>query len=344
MPWFKFIWRRDSLGLIGVMMDPKENASLDVLPEGLYDVVIVGGGPAGLSAAIYLARAKMRTLVLEASRVGGRVNEAHLIENYPGFPSIAGKELAERMGKQVEEAGAEVLCPARVIGLDLASDPKKVLTRVREYQGRWIILAMGMSRKKLKAKGVEKLLGRGVSYCAVCDGNLFAGKDIVLIGDDEETIDEGIYLSNIVKKIYLVPSSANPRYEKESLESLMSSGNVEFMEDYGLEEVEGEEVVNKARLRSLKGKGEIEVEVDGVFIAGEKTPFTSILHQSEVDMDPAGCIFVDERMQTNLPRVYAAGDATCGRRWQIAVSVGQGVAATLSILKEARRESISSSG
>ncbi len=319
------------------------NNSFDASSEESYDAIVIGGGPAGLSAAIYLGRAKMKTLVLEAVKVGGRMNEAHSVENYPGFTSIAGRELAERMEKQVEEAGVKIICPARAIGLDPSSHPKTVLTREKKYRGKWLVLAMGVSRKKLKAKGVEEFLGRGVSYCAVCDGNFFAGKDIALFGDDEETLEEGLYLSNIVKKIYLVPSNISPRYEERSLDSLMSTGKVEFIPDYDLEEVLGKMVVNKVRLRSLRGKGEMEIDVDGVFIAGGKTPFTSILNQSGVEMDPTGCIMVDKHMRTTLPKVYAAGDVTCGRYWQIAVSVGQGVTAALNILKEYKKEVRSSS-
>jgi len=315
---------------------------LGVLPlpfkelETAYDALVIGAGPAGLAAAVYLSRANLKVLVLEAEKPGGRLNDAKLIENYPGFESISGAELADRMVKQAESLGVRIICPARAIRFEVAGEPKIVWTRDKEYRARAVLLAIGVQRKRIEIPGAREFLGMGVSYCPVCDGTLFRNRDVALIGEDEETISDGLYLAGLVNKIHFVPGTLKPHYATDSLEKLLSKGNVQLWQTYNAVEIMGSRVVEKVRISETISKAEQIVNVKGVFISGEKTPVAEMLTAAGVKTDTigAGCIMVDEQMQTNLPNVYAAGDATCGRKYQIAVSVGQGVTAALNIIKK----------
>lgn len=308
--------------------------------EESYEAIVVGAGPAGLAASIYLQRANLKTLVLEAEKPGGTLSSIRLIENYPGFPSISGMELAQQMVKHAETMGVKIMYPVRVIGFELHGEPKILRTREREYFAENVLLAMGVQRRKLRIPGATELLGRGVSYCAICDGSFFRGKDIALLGNDEETIADGLYLSGLVNKIYLISGVEPPKFQRKKLEKLLSKGNVEHLAKHQVTEIMGKSVVEKVRVRSAEGKTE-ELNVQGVFVAGEKTPGGALLANSGLKTDSSGCIEIDSEMHTNLQGVYAAGDITCGRKYQIAVSVGQGVTAALSIIKrhlETRRK------
>jgi len=302
--------------------------------EQVHDAIVVGAGPAGLASAIYLARANMKVLVLEAEKPGGRLLDAKLIENYPGFPSVSGPELAGTIIRQVESAGAKVLYPARAVRFDLSSEQKTVWTRDKGYRARAVVLAIGVQRKRLEIRGARELLGMGVSYCPVCDGTLFRKQDIALIGEDEETISDGLYLAELVNKIHFVPSTNAPHYKPQSLENLVSTGKVQLWPNHEVTEIIGSSVVERVKIRDIHSKVEQTLDVKGVFISGEKTPVTQMLTAAGVKTDTLGCIMTDDQTQTNIPNVYAAGDATCGRKYQIAVSVGQGVTAALNIIKK----------
>lgn len=312
--------------------------------EQVYDAIVIGAGPAGLAAAIYLSRASMKVLMLEAEKPGGRLHDAKLIENYPGFASISGTELADKILKQAEALGAKIVYPARAIRFELSSHPKQIWARDKEFRSKAVLLTIGVQRKKVEIQGARGLLGMGVSYCPVCDGNFFKNQDVALIGEDEETISDGLYLSGLVSKIHLVPGTLKPHYKPESLDKLVTKGNVRLWQTYETTEIIGSRVVENIRIRDLNSKKEQMLNVKGVFISGEKTPVTEMLTAAGVRTDTAGagCIMIDSQMQTNIPNVYAAGDATCGRKYQIAVSVGQGVTAALNMIKqhvEASRQS-----
>jgi thioredoxin reductase (NADPH) len=308
-------------------------------PEEIYDTIVVGAGPAGLAASIYLARANLKSFVLEAEKPGGKLSVIRLIENYPGFPSTSGMELAQRMVKHAESVGVKIIYPARAMGFELHGEPKILRTREREYYVKNVLLAMGVQRKKLQIPGSADLMGKGVAYCAICDGSFFKGKDVALIGNDEETVVEGLYLSRLVNKIYLISGIETPKFQQQSLEKLLSKGNVEHLTKHKVTEIIGESVVEKIKVKNADGKTQ-ELDVQGVFVAGEKAPVGAILANTGLKTDSSGCIEVDSQMRTSLPGVYAAGDITCGRKYQIAVSVGQGATAALNIIRshiEAKR-------
>ncbi len=301
-----------------------------------YDAAIIGAGPAGLAAAIYLGRANLKVLVLEAEKPGGRLHDAKLVENYPGFTSISGIELADKITKQAESHGAKIVYPARAIRFELSTDPKHIWTHDKEYRSKAVLLAIGVQRKKVEIPGARELLGMGVSYCPVCDGTFFRNQDVALIGEDEETISDGLYLSALVNKIHLIPTTLKPRYKPESLEKLLSKDSVQLWQNYEVTEIAGSRVVEHVKIRDITSKEEQTLNVKGAFISGEKTPVTEMLAAAGLKTDKAGagCIMVDNQMQTNIPNVYAAGDATCIRKYQIAASVGQGTTAALNIIKK----------
>jgi thioredoxin reductase len=238
------------------------------------------------------------------------------------------------MTKQAEASGAKILVPARAIRFELQGNPKIVWTRDIEYRAGAVLLAIGVQRKRLEIPGARELLGMGVSYCPVCDGTLFKDKEVALIGEDEETILDGLYLSELVNKIHLIPGSLTPHFKKENLEKLLSKDKVQLWAKHEATQILGETVVEKVKVRTLDTKEEADIDVKGVFISGEKTPVTQMLVDAGVKTDRTGCIMVDAQMQTNIKGVYAAGDATCSRKYQIAVSVGQGTTAALNIIKK----------
>ncbi len=316
------------------MKEPKLIFSPFQEAQQIYDAIVVGAGPAGLATALYLARANKKVLILEAEKPGGRLLEARLVENYPGFSSISGEELAEKMVEQASDAGAEILCPARAVRFEVSGDPKVVWTRDKEYRAKAVVVAIGVQRKRVEIKGARERLGMGVSYCPVCDGTLFRQKDVALVGEDEETISDGLYLSDIVNKIHFIPGSLTPNYRQEDLDRLLAKGKTQLWQTYQAVEIIGSNVVEGIRIMDLNNKQEQTLSVKGVFISGEKTPITEMLAAAGVKTDRLGCIITDEQTQTNVQSVYAAGDATCGRKYQIAVSVGQGVTAALNIIRK----------
>lgn len=241
-----------------------------------YDAIVVGAGPAGLAATIYLVRANLRTLVLEAKKPGGKLNIAKNIENYPGFPSISGEELARNMVRHAETVGVKIAYPARVVSFELNENPKILRTREKEYYTRNVLLAMGVQRKKLQIPRAENFLGKDVSYCSICDGSFFKGKNVALIGNDDETTADGLYLSGLANKIYLIPSVEPPRFQPQRLEKLLSRGNVEYLALHEPTEILGTSAVEKVRVKGADGQtGELNVQ--GVFVAGEKTPMAALL-------------------------------------------------------------------
>jgi len=199
--------------------------------EETYDVIIVGAGPAGLTAAIYASWMGLKTLVLEGNMLGGRASEAPLIENFPGFPgSISGLELIERMIKQAEGFGAKIIFPEEVLDMDLSGLTKAVTTRHGKYQGYSVIIAAGTQRKKLEVPGEIEFLGRGVSYCAICDAPFFRDKTIAVIGFNNETLEDALYISNFTNRVIVVSHVEKMEVEEDLLKECREKGNIEFMD------------------------------------------------------------------------------------------------------------------
>ncbi|MGA2573125.1 MAG: FAD-dependent oxidoreductase [Candidatus Methanomethylicaceae archaeon] len=287
-----------------------------------YDVAVLGAGPAGLAAAIYASRAGVRTAVFEEAVVGGRATYAHTIDNYPGFPEgISGNELTSRLVKQAEKFGTIMRSGEMVIGLDLSGELKKITTHSGECLARSIVIATGLKQKRLNLPGEERLVGRGVSYCATCDGFFFRSKKVVVVGAGDDAASDLIYLASLAAKLIWLPNAAEITAEEGYLRALKEKGIVPILGRRASEVVGGE------RVRGLKvidetGAEDI-VESDGIFIAVGTVPTAEILKSAGIKTDERDYVVVNDEMKTNVAGVYAAGDCT-GKSHQIIVAVGQG--------------------
>jgi thioredoxin reductase (NADPH) len=294
-----------------------------------YDVVIVGGGAAGLSAAIYTTRAQLKTLVAEQLAPGGQILNTSDIENYPGFPDgVLGPDIGMAIHRQAENTGTEFAFD-QVIELKVEGDTKVVVGEEREYTAKTIIITTGGEHNKLGVPGEEEFAGRGVTYCATCDGNFFKGQDTVVVGGGDAAIDEGMYLSRIVKSLTVVHRRDELRATKVLQERAFATENVSFKLSHAVKEIRGNGSVDRVLLEDLKTGEEYEHPTSGVFIYIGFHPNSGLL-QDTVSLDPGGHVITDIRMETNVPGVFAAGDVRQYSDRQLGTSVGDGITAALS--------------
>jgi len=296
----------------------------------IYDLVIVGGGPGGLSAGLYAGRARLKAVIIERGIAGGQLATTNLVENYPGFPNgVGGMELAQLMEQQAMKFGVESVY-GQVTGLRLEDDVKVVLTEDgSEYRGKTIIIATGADHVKLGVPGEERLAGRGVSYCAVCDGAFFQGQDVAVIGGGDSALDEGLYLTRICRQVTVVHRRDQLRAEKVLQERAFATANMAFIWNHVVARIEGEETVEKLVLRHVKTGEERDLPVNGVFIYVGLRPNTAWLQNSPVTIDDNGYIPTNAHLETNVPGVYAVGDVRQGSLRQAVIAAGEGVAAML---------------
>jgi thioredoxin reductase (NADPH) len=304
------------------------------LPEVKYDVIIIGAGPAGLTAAIYTSSLKLRTLVFEGPNPS-RLQWAHTVSNYPGFPEgIQGGELLRRVREQAIKFGAEIR-KGNVLAADLVGEVKTVATQDTSLTARTVIIATGIQQKRTEVPGEDKFLGAGVSYCAICDGPLFRGRIVAVIGEGSEAVEDAATLSRIASKTYLVSPSGTFRAGDEELRKA-EEHRVEVLKGSKVKAIDGVRSVEVLRLTDQKGDERV-LRVHGVFIVSSMTPLTKILSKGGLETDEKGCIKVNSRMQTNIDGVYAAGDCTCGGL-QASVGVGEGAKAALAVLARLRED------
>ena len=298
------------------------------------DVVIIGAGPAGLTAGLYTARAQVETLVLGGIILGGQMALTYRIENYPGFPDeIAGTELAEAMRAQAERFGAQVRME-EVTQVRLEEHPFRVITAAGEDLGaRALIIATGVSPRKLEVPGEAELAGRGVSYCATCDGFFFQGKELVVVGGGDAAVEEGLFLTRFARRVRVVHRRDRLRAGKLLQERAFRTEKVEFIWDTVVAEILGNATVKAVRLRSLKTGEERILPTDGVFVYIGNIPNTEAF-AGQVELDERGFILADERQRTSVAGVFAAGDVLAGLPTrQIAVATGTGAIAALEAVK-----------
>jgi len=293
------------------------------------DLIIIGAGPAGLSAAIYAARMGLDVLVIEKNLAGGLMLEIPLIENYPGFPEgVSGQELAKLMVEQARSSGAEVKELEEAVELDLSGDLKTVRTRKASYGARAVLIATGSSHRKLGVPGEEEFRGRGVSYCGLCDGPLFRGRRVLVVGGGNAAATTALFLSDLASEVFLVHRRDALRAE-EALVRRMAEKGIKLILSSVVVAIEGDDVVRAVRLRNVKTGEESGLQVDGVFIQVGEVPNSELAAKAGVDVDERGFIIVDGRQRTNIPGVYAAGDVTNHPVKQVATAVGQGVVAAV---------------
>jgi thioredoxin reductase (NADPH) len=298
------------------------------MSDQLFDVIIIGGGPAGLAAAIYAARMGMKMLILESGMFGGRATLAPWVENFPGFPEgISGAELMDRMLAQAKKFGANMRFPEEV--LDLASDGrvKIVKTRLGEYRAYSIIIVTGTQSRRLLVPGETEFLGQGVSYCAVCDGPLFKGKITAVVGSSEEALEDALYLSSLSKKVILVTEKKHVDAPNTLFQTCSGKSNVEIMK-VKVKSILGDRFVTSILVLDSETNMKSEIPVNGVFISLGGIPMTNLAKKIGIIVDERGCIQVDRRQVTNVEGVFAAGDCTCGGM-QIVTASGEGARATL---------------
>ncbi len=293
------------------------------------DVLIIGAGPAGLSAAIYTARACKKTVVLKG-KTKSHLELAHKVENYPGIDSITGHELLKRFEDQATKFGAEIV-EADALDLALEFEPKMVTTRAEFIQSKVVILALGKGEHKKDIIGESDFLGAGVSYCATCDGDFYKGKKVVVYGNDFEAVHDAQMLTQLGCDVTLV-SYCKDKSCPDSLLKLAQERGVHLLHDTEIVEVMGSGTVEKVRIKN--NEGERELEASGLFII-QAIPSSALLSKIGVTLSTKDCISVDREMKTNFPGVFAAGDITCGG-WQISIANGEGSSAALSALKYLR--------
>jgi len=291
-----------------------------------YDAIVIGAGPAGLTAAIYLARAKLSTLILEKLVPGGLAATTDKIENYPGFPEgIGGEELTSRMEKQAVNFGVDIVLE-EVLDVDFLSNPKVIKTSDGEYTGRGVIIATGTSPRPLNIPGEDRFRGKGISYCATCDAPFFQDKEVVVIGCGNSGIQEGIYLKKFAKKITFVEFLPHMTAEKVLQERVRDIDNVEFLLNHQVTAFEGEEKLTGVRVKNRETGEEFLIPADGAFVYVGLKPNTGFL-KGKVEMDEYGFIKTDEKLKTSIPGVYAAGDVRTTVLRQVATAVGDGALA-----------------
>jgi len=300
----------------------------DVTPD--YDVIIVGAGPAGLTAGIYVLRRGLKTLVLEGKLPGGRIVEAHLVENYPGFPDgISGHALATKMVAQLEQRGGTIT-NEEVVSLSLKGEVKTVSTRRKDYTAKAVILAMGVQRRRLRIPGEKELLGKGVSYCATCDGPLFRGGRVVVVGSGDEALEEALFLSDVTSKVFLVSNDLKLNAAEFLIKRFEEKDNTQILSHHQVEAIEGQQLVESISVKDLTRTESAKLPCNGVFIAVGYVPLTEIVGKAGVEVDHRGWIRVNREQRTNIDGVFAAGDCT-GRGMQVATAVGEGTMAALSV-------------
>lgn len=313
--------------------------------EKQYDLIIIGSGPAGLSAAIYAQRAKLNTLVIEKEMVsGGQVLTTYEVDNYPGLPGIGGFDLGMKFRQHAEQleasfkedevqsielAADEAELKAAEVGPEDAGSVKKVVCKNGTYLAKSVIIATGATHRKLGVPGEEELAGMGVSYCATCDGAFFKKKVTAVVGGGDVAIEDAIFLSRMCSQVYLIHRRDELRGAKSLQEKLMALENVTVLWDSVVEAIQGEEKVESLKIKNVKTGAESDLSVDGVFIAVGITP-NSQPYAGLVEMDH-GYVKADETGATNVPGIYAVGDVRTKQLRQIVTAVADGANAVTSV-------------
>ena len=292
------------------------------------DLVILGGGPAGLTAGIYASRAKLNMIILENSILGGQVRNSYTIENYPGFKNVEGSMLADIMQEQAEELGAVIdeFDPVEDVRLD--GEYKLVETESYIYKAKSLIIATGASPRKLPIPNEGKFAGKGIHYCAVCDGAMYEGKVIGVAGGGNSALEEAIFLTRFAKKVYLIRRYDYFRGEKSLLDQVEKNEKIEILYNEDLVNVEGTDFVEKAIIKNTLTGEEKSIDIDGVFGYIGTEPKTDMFGKY-INLTKNGYIITDENMNTNIPGVYAAGDVREKLYRQITTAVADGTIAAL---------------
>jgi thioredoxin reductase (NADPH) len=301
----------------------------------IYHVIIIGGGPAGATAALYTARAGLKTVVVDKGLTAGALGVTGRIANYPGLTEeVTGAELLERMRDQARSFGAEFISD-KVIGVDLKNDPKMVFCNQHVLDGRIVIIATGSMGRGNKIKGEDEFVGKGVSYCAVCDAAFFKDQEVLVAGSSDEAIEEGLYLTRFASRVHFLNPSDELIAPKELVEELEANPKVTLYKEAKLKEIGGNGKMDSVRFE-LKGAGEQTLPISGAFIYLQGgRPITDFL-EGQLEISEKGCLMVDHEQRTSIPGVYAVGDVLCEHIKQVVIAAGEGALAGMSAEKALR--------
>ncbi|MEX2162373.1 MAG: thioredoxin-disulfide reductase [Anaerolineales bacterium] len=309
------------------MESKKPTAKSPVAAEHVKNLVL-GSGPAGLSAALYTARAQLEPVVLAGAEYGGQVSLTHIVENYPGFPEgVGGPELTELFKKQAERFGARVMFDTATAA-NLAKRPFRIKTYEKEYLADTLIIATGATPRHLEIPGETEFTGRGVSYCGTCDGFFFKNKDVVVVGGGDSALEEGVFLTRFANKVTLVHRRDELRASPILQQRAKDNPKMGFIWDTVIKDIQGNGAVQQIQMENLKtGKGE-PFKTDGVFIFIGHTPNTQ-LFKGQLEMDAAGYLVANRNMETSVAGVFSAGEVSDPHFRQVITSAGMGAAAAI---------------
>ncbi len=299
--------------------------------DKIYDTIIIGAGPAGLTASIYAKRAMLDFLILEKWLPGGEIANTYEVENYPGINYVSGAELADKMIEHTKQLGVDITLES-VEKVDFEGDIKTIVTDRNTYFTKTVVIATGASARKLGAPGEQELSGRGVSYCAVCDGALFRNKVVAVVGGGDVAVEDAIYLSRVAKKVYIIHRRDELRAAKKEQEKMFAIDNIEPIWDSVVESFNGQDLLHSVTIKNKKTNAISELELDGVFVAIGMNPNVDYL-QGAVALDEGNSIITDSLLETSAKGVFAAGDVRNTPLRQIVTSVSDGALAVSMLQK-----------
>ncbi len=295
---------------------------------GEYEVIIIGGGPAGLTAGLYTSRAKLDSLLIEKGLIGGQIANAERVENYPSFPEgISGFELGELMHKQATKYGLKTLL-AEVTGIELQEEQKVVKTTEGNFMAKVVIIAGGSAWQKLGIPGEEEFTGKGVSYCATCDAAFFRELPVAVAGGGDSAITEALYLAKFASKVIVIHRRDQLRASRILQEKAFSEAKIEFLWNNIVEEIEGKDTVKRLKLRQVKTGERAALDISGIFISVGLRPNTDYL-KGILPLDKAGYIITNSQMETQIAGIYAAGDIRQNSARQAITAAGDGATAAI---------------
>uniref|UniRef100_A0A7C4PKM5 Thioredoxin reductase n=1 Tax=Anaerolinea thermolimosa TaxID=229919 RepID=A0A7C4PKM5_9CHLR len=298
----------------------------------MHPVIIIGSGPAGLSAALYAARAELSPILITGMEFGGQAAATNVIENYPGFPEgVGGVQLGELFQKQAERFGASIIYDV-VSEVDFSKKPYEITTYNQKYRAQSVIIATGARPNHLNVPGEIEFTGKGVSYCATCDGWFFKDKRVVVVGGGDSALEEGLFLTRYATSVTVIHRRSQLRAGAILQSRAFANEKMHFIWDTVVTEIVGKDAVQAVRLKNLKSGEETLFPTDGVFIFIGHTPNTQIF-QGQLEIDENGYIVVDKRMRTSVPGVFAAGEAADSLYRQVVTSAGMGAAAAMQAVK-----------
>lgn len=300
----------------------------------LYDILILGAGPAGLAAGLYGARSRKKVGIIENALEGGQIAETNEVENYPGIEKISGMELGQVMAKQVKAFGGEMITD-EIQGVELEGEIKKVTGKYATYEAKSIVVAMGAHPRAMGVAGEQEFRGKGISYCATCDGPFYEDLEVYVVGGGDSAVEEALYIANFARKVHIVHRRDSLRASKAIQERAFQNDKIDFIWDSVVKEVKGEKIANELVLENVKTGEETHItsekEPFGIFVFIGYVPNTQ-LFEGILDME-GGYLKTDEEMRTNIPGVYAAGDIRVKTIRQVATATGDGVIAAMNAQK-----------